>query len=47
MAGMKGATAEIDSTEPTTVFMVDYTPTTGGKVVKNHKCVTESELSAK
>lgn len=47
MAGMKGATAEIDSVEPTTVYMVDYTPTTGGEVVKNHKWVTESELTAK
>jgi len=47
MPGMEGATAEIDSSEKTTVYMVDYTPTTGGEVVKNHKWVTESELSAK
>jgi uncharacterized membrane protein YdjX (TVP38/TMEM64 family) len=45
MPGMKGATAEIVSTEPTTVYMVDYTPTTGGAPVKNQKWVTESELS--
>lgn len=45
--GMKGATAEIDSAEETTVYMVDYTPTTGGEEVKNHKWVTESELSPK
>jgi hypothetical protein len=47
MKGMDGATAEIDSAEQTTVYMIDYTPTTGGEEVKNHKWVTESELSAK
>lgn len=44
MEGMEGATAEIDSAEETTVYMVDYTSTTGEKVT-NHKWVTESELS--
>lgn len=44
MEGMEGATATIDSAEVTTVYMVDYTSTTG-EVVKNHKWVTESELS--
>jgi hypothetical protein len=47
MKGMNGATAKIDSAEQTTVYMVDYTPTTGGEKVKNHKWVTESELSTK
>lgn len=47
MEGMDGATAEIDSSELTTVYMIDYTPTTGGEKVTNHKWVTESELSAK
>jgi Protein of unknown function (DUF1541) len=47
MEGMKGAAATIDSAEQTTVYMVDFTPTTGGKPVTNHKWVTESELSAK
>ncbi|WP_336775249.1 YdhK family protein [Paenibacillus sp. MMO-58] len=47
MPGMKGATATIDSAEQTTIYMVDYTPTTGGKPVKNHQWLTESELSAK
>lgn len=47
MEGMEGATATIDSAEQTTVYMVDYTPTTGGEKVTNHKWVTESELSAK
>ncbi|CEG29007.1 YdhK family protein [Bacillus sp. B-jedd] len=45
MKGMKGATATIESAEKTTVYMVDYTPTTGGEKVTNHKWVTESELS--
>lgn len=46
MEGMKGAKAVIDSAQQTTVYMVDYTSTTGEQV-KNHKWVTESELSAK
>lgn len=45
MKGMDGAAAVIDSAEKTTVYMVDFTPTTGGEKVKNHKWVTESELS--
>ena len=47
MKGMDGASAEIVSAEPTTVYMIDYIPTTGGEKVTNHKWVTESELSAK
>ncbi|OCA85090.1 YdhK family protein [Pseudobacillus wudalianchiensis] len=46
MKGMKGAAATIESSEHTTVYMVDYTSTTNGEKVKNHKWVTESELSA-
>lgn len=45
MEGMNGAKATIDSAEETTVYMVDYTSTTGGEEVKNHKWITESELS--
>ncbi len=45
MEGMDGATAEINSAEETTVYMVDFVPTTGGEEVTNHKWVTESELS--
>ena len=45
MQGMEGAVAEIESAEHTTVYMVDYNPTTGGERVTNHKWVTESELS--
>lgn len=44
MEGMNGATAVIDSAEQTTVYMVDFT-STSGEEVKNHKWVTESELS--
>ncbi len=47
MAGMKGATATVDTGEQTTVYMVDYTPTTGGEPVRNHKWVTGDELKAK
>lgn len=45
MEGMKGVEASIDSAQQTTVYMVDYT-STQGEQVKNHKWVTESELSA-
>jgi len=45
MKGMKGAKATIESAEKTTVYMVDYQPTNGGKDVKNHKWVVEDELS--
>jgi hypothetical protein len=46
MKGMDGATAEIESAERTTVYMVDYISTTTGEKVENHKWVTESELTA-
>ncbi|OIK13423.1 hypothetical protein BIV60_14100 [Bacillus sp. MUM 116] len=46
MKGMQGAKAVIDTAQQTTVYMVDYTSTTGEKVT-NHKWVTEDELSAK
>jgi hypothetical protein len=45
MEGMEGATAEVDSAEQTTVYMIDFTPTNGGEKVTKHKWVTESELS--
>lgn len=45
MKGMDGASAQIETAEKTTVYMVDFTPATGGPEVKNHKWVTESELS--
>ncbi len=47
MEGMKDATATIEAAEATTVYMVDYEPNTGGEKVKNHKWVTDSELSGK
>lgn len=47
MKGMSGATVTIDMAEQTTVYMLDYTPTTGGEMVKNHKWFVGSELSAK
>ncbi|MGS2780554.1 YdhK family protein [Robertmurraya sp. GLU-23] len=45
--GMMGAKAIINSAVRTTVYIIDYTPTTGGPIVKNHKWVIESELSDK
>ncbi|MEH7455261.1 YdhK family protein [Gottfriedia acidiceleris] len=45
MKGMKGAKVTIDSAEHTTVYMIDFKPTNGGETVKNHKWLTESELS--
>lgn len=47
MPGMKGAAAKVDRGEQTTVYMVDYTPTTGGEPVRNHKWVTGDELTEK
>ncbi|MEM1503701.1 YdhK family protein [Domibacillus sp. 8LH] len=46
MNGMEGAKAIIGSAQQTTVYMVDYSSTTDGEKVTNHKWVTESELSA-
>lgn len=45
MEGMKGVTAEIDSAEETTVYMIDFTSTENGEEVTNHKWVTENELA--
>src|SRR5699024_6693514 len=45
MEGMEGAKAKIDSAEDTTVYMVSYEDTDTGEEVKNHKWVTEDELS--
>lgn len=44
MNGMEGATATIDDTVTTTVYMVDYQPTNGGEIVRNHKWLIEEEL---
>ncbi|MER2173736.1 MAG: YdhK family protein [Carnobacterium sp.] len=45
MEGMDDAPATIEASETTTIYMIDYEPTTGGDTVKNHKWVTEKELS--
>lgn len=45
MEGMEGAIATIESATETTVYVIDYTPTTGGEKVTNHKWVTEDELT--
>ena len=46
MKGMENATVRIDKAVQTTVYMIDYTATTNGESVKNHKWVTEDELKA-
>jgi len=46
MSGMEGANATIESVEDTTVYVVDYQPTDGGKLVRNHMWLTDSELSS-
>ncbi|AVK86336.1 hypothetical protein C3943_24040 [Lysinibacillus sp. B2A1] len=46
MKGMENATVRIDKAIQTTVYMIDYTATTNGESVKNHKWVTEDELKA-
>src|SRR5699024_4804052 len=43
--GVEGATAKIDPAEDTTVYIVSYEDTDTGEEVKNHKWVTEDELS--
>lgn len=45
MEGMDDAPATIEASKTTTIYMIDYEPTTGGDTVKNHKWVTEAELS--
>ncbi|MFJ6412098.1 YdhK family protein [Terribacillus sp. AE2B 122] len=45
MEGMDGAKATIESAKKTTVYMVDFSPTTGGEEVKNHKWLIDDELS--
>lgn len=47
MEGMENATVRIEEAIQTTVYMVDYTSTTNGEAVKNHKWVTEEELTSK
>ena len=44
MAGMDGAQATVVGAFKTTTYQVDYTPTTGGEKVTNHKWVVQEEL---
>lgn len=44
MPGMKGAEATIVGAYDTTAYIVSYTPTNGGKEVKDHKWVVQEEL---
>lgn len=45
MKGMEGAEATIETAKQTTVYMVDFRPTSGGEMILNHKWVTEDELN--
>lgn len=45
MPGMDDAEAIIESAKQTTVYMVDFVSAESGEEVKNHKWVTEDELS--
>ncbi len=47
MKGMKGATATIESVQFTNVYMIDFQTTDTGDEVKNHKWVTEDELTVR
>lgn len=47
MKGMENATVRIDDAVQTTVYMIDFPLTTTGEEMKNHKWVTDSELTSK
>ncbi|MFT8318557.1 MAG: YdhK family protein [Sporolactobacillus sp.] len=47
MQGMRGATGRIDTSQTTTVYIVNYKNTKTGKLMKDHKWVIESELKAR
>jgi hypothetical protein len=44
MPGMKNAPAKVTGAFDTTAYEISYTPTNGGKPVKNHKWVVHEEL---
>lgn len=44
MGGMSGARAIVVGAYSTYTYAVDYTPTTGGAIVKNHKWVVQQEI---
>lgn len=45
LPGMKGATATVRGAYDTRIYMVDYTPKTGGAPVRNHKWVVQEEIA--
>ncbi|MGQ2283334.1 DUF1541 domain-containing protein [Apilactobacillus kunkeei] len=47
MAGMYNAKATVAGVYKTDLYEIDFMPTNGGKMVKNHKWVVASELKAK
>ncbi|MEJ6399876.1 YdhK family protein [Nicoliella lavandulae] len=44
MSGMKGAMATVVGAYNTDLYTIDYTPTNGGKEVKNHKYLVAPEI---
>jgi len=44
MAGMNGATGKVVGAYDTVAYSVTYTPTNGGKPVRNHKWVIQEEI---
>lgn len=44
MAGMEGASGTVVAVNPGPAYMVNFTPTNGGKMVKNHKWLAQDEL---
>lgn len=45
MEGMKGAAATISGAYDTFAYAVDYTPTTGGEPVRDHRWVVQEEIA--
>lgn len=45
MTGMNGAKATVEFALTDTVYVIDYVPSDGGEMVKNHMWVTSDELS--
>lgn len=44
MTGMMGADGAVDSAKKTVAYVVDYQPTTGGALIRDHLWMTEDEL---
>lgn len=47
MEGMKGAKATITNVKNGPAYVIDYQPTNGGEMVKNHMFIAQNELKAR